>query len=459
MEDKRRSNPRAAQVRIESRQAGSYTGQRKHDLRIGAQPAYVDADRMADNETIIEPPRPAVLREVNEARRAQRDTRRAMKSNATVAFVGILTFGMEAQTMFEALPRDKQREAFEDAARAVADRLNTTLVGLVIHRDETAPHAHFTLPSYDMDGNPLTKTVKRATLSDLQDVIAVAFQKYAPDIERGRSVVDRAAAGATSAEMVHKSVRELHAALPAELEAKRAEVARMNDRVQEMRGRVLKLEEKETLTAAEVKRLATYRKRLEDRLAEQEAARVEAERLTGIAVQEAADAVKERDAARVERDAAQAVEQASRDRAARITAALQVLTEEITGGTIGRGEQGQVIAQNPKGLKDGFPDIKPAVIASADAMTAKHKAEAEAVADREQAAEALKEAQAARAEMLTLRDVMRKTLTVLRMTLKAVGRHMKPEDRKEAETVVASVSALVSPQKPGDESGSGSLGM
>lgn len=466
MEDKRRSNPRAAQVRIESRQAGSYTGQRKHDLRIGAQPAYVDADRIGDNETVIEPPTPKMLREVNEGRRSQRDTKRAMKSNAAVAFVGILTFGAEAQTMFEALTRDKQREAFEDAAQAVAERLNTTLAGLVIHRDETAPHAHFTLPAYDLDGNPLTKTVKRSTLSDLQDVVASAFQKHAPGIERGNSVASRVEAGATRADTVHKSVRQLHADLPAEIEAKRAEVVEVEKqraaaeaRVVEMRARVLKLEEKESLSVAEVKRLATYRKRLEDRLAEQEAARVEAERLTGIAVQEAADAVKERDAALLERDAAQAEEQASRDKAARITAALQVLTEEITGGTIGRGEQGQVVAKNQKGLKDGFPDLKPAVIASADAMAAKHKAEAEAVADREQAAEALKEAQAARAEMLTLRDVMRKTLAVLRMTLKAVGKHMKPEERKEAETVVESVSALVSPKKPSDESGSDGLSM
>ena len=276
MDDQRRSNPKAAQVRIEARKATAYAGQRNHDLRRGAQPSYVDTTKAANNEILIEPPAPGVLRNINEGRRSQRDTKRAMRSDAAVAFTGILTFGHEAQAMFEALPRERQAEAFRDAAEAVAERLRTTLAGLVIHRDESAVHAHFVMPAYNLDGQPLTGTVKRNTLSDLQDVVAGAFQRYAPQIERGRSVAARAAAGATRAEMIHKSVRQLHADLPAEIEAKQAEVDRITAeaaeaaaKVAEMRARVVKLEEKETLTAAEVKRLATYRKRLEDRLAVQ----------------------------------------------------------------------------------------------------------------------------------------------------------------------------------------------
>lgn len=470
MEEQRRSNPKAAQVRIESRSSGSYTGQRKHDLRIGAQPAYVDADRAADNETVIEPPRPGALREINEGRRSQRDTKRAMKSNASLAFVGILTFGTEAQAVFDALPRKVQREAFEDAARAVADRLHTTLVGLVIHRDETAPHAHFTLPAYDLDGQPLTKTVKRSTLSDLQDVVAAAFQKHAPEIERGRSVAERLQAGAVRADTIHKSVRQLHADLPAEIAAKRAEIteaeARMNAltaeeveaaaRVQEMRGRVLRLEEKETLTTAEVKRLATYRKRLEDRVEQLQTARQAAEAARDTAQAETETAREEAAQAAQERDAANAQADVARAKAARIAGALQVLAEEIAGETIGRGDQGQIVAHNPTGLKDGFPDLKPAVIASADAIAAKRRIEAEANADRQAALDALKEAQEARAEMFTLRDAMRKTATVLRLALNAVGLHMPTADRKKAEDVLKSAEALIPPEKPGDKSGGGS---
>ena len=448
MDDQRRSNPKAAQVRIEARKATAYAGQRNHDLRRGAQPSYVDTTKAANNEILIEPPAPGVLRNINEGRRSQRDTKRAMRSDAAVAFTGILTFGHEAQAMFEALPRERQAEAFRDAAEAVAERLGTTLAGLVIHRDESAVHAHFVMPAYNLDGQPLTGTVKRNTLSDLQDVVAGAFQRYALQIERGRSVAARAAAGAPRAEMIHKSVRQLHADLPAEIEAKQAEVDRITAeaveaaaKVAEMRARVVKLEEKETLTAAEVKRLATYRKRLEDRLAVQEAARAEAERLAEVARQEAAQAVQERDAARAD-------EQAAKAKAARIASALKVLTEEIAGETIGRDQEGRVVAHNRDGLRDGFPDLKPAVLASADAIEAKRRIEAEAVEDRQRAAHALKEAEAARAEMFTLRDAMNKTLAALKFVLRTVGRHMDPEERTKAEAAAKKAETLIAPTDP-----------
>nr|CRY95613.1 hypothetical protein [uncultured prokaryote] len=478
MDDQRRSNPKAAQVRVEARKATAYAGQRNHDLRRGAQPSYVDTTKAANNEILIEPPAPGVLRNINEGRRSQRDTKRAMRSDAAVAFTGILTFGHEAQAMFEALPRERQAEAFRDAAEAVAERLGTTLAGLVIHRDESAVHAHFVMPAYNLDGQPLTGTVKRNTLSDLQDVVAGAFQRYAPQIERGRSVAARAAAGATRAEMIHKSVRQLHADLPGEIAAKQAEVDRINAeaveaaaKVAEMRARVVKLEEKETLTAAEVKRLATYRKRLEDRLAVQEAARAEAERLAEVARQEAAQAVQERDAARAD-------EQAAKAKAARIASALKVLTEEIAGETIGRDEAGRVIAQNRDGLRDGFPDLKPAVFASADAIDAKRRLEADAAADRQRAADALKQAQvvaekhrlaaaaaqseaeAVKAEILTLRDRMRGVMTLLRSGLARVGVHLSKDQRAEAADAIRQAERLITPpastakpEKPADDTG------
>ena len=37
-DDERKANPRAAMVRVEIRDAQGYANQRRHDLRIGAQP-------------------------------------------------------------------------------------------------------------------------------------------------------------------------------------------------------------------------------------------------------------------------------------------------------------------------------------------------------------------------------------------------------------------------------------
>lgn len=307
MPEHRDSNPRAASVRIQPKRAGAYAGQRRHDLRRGALPSYVDPERVALNEVIMAPPPPGELRAENERRRRRRDTRRAMRSDAAVAFIGVLTLGAEAQALFNRLPPARQRVAFEDAGRAVARRLNTTLAGLIVHRDETAAHAHFVLPAYDETGHPLTATVKRGTLSALQDDVAAAFSRHAPGIERGQRVAARRAAGAEWRETAHRTVRQLHADLPADLAAARAKVAEAEARAAEMSARVDGLREKAELSAAEVKRLATYERRLNDRTAALEAAQAEAERvaaaLTGEAQADRAAAAVEREAAEQERGA------------------------------------------------------------------------------------------------------------------------------------------------------------
>lgn len=320
-------NPRAVMARIERRNAGAYEGQRRHDMRQGAQPRYVDQTRGHLNAVIIEPPRPSVLREINEGRRSQRETQRKMKADAAAAVIGIITLGSEAQAVFSALTVQQQNDAFNDAAHDIAALLNTTVAGLVVHRDETSPHAHFTLPAYDVDGVPLSKTTTRATLQNIQTITAQAFQRYAPTIERGRTVSERAAAGAEFHDLRHRSVRELHADLPAELEAARQATKAAQDKADEMAARVRKLEEKAELSKAELKRLDTYRKRLEDRATAAEASRTEAERIAA-AVQRVSIKTKgEVIAARKEAEDAKADAQATREAAA---ADAATITAEAT---------------------------------------------------------------------------------------------------------------------------------
>ena len=86
--------------------------------------------------------------------------------------MGVLTFGAEAQTLFSALPAEKQDAAYLEAAEAIADRMNTTLAGLVVHADESAPHAHLMFPAFDLDGQPLTRTMKKGALVEFQDILA-----------------------------------------------------------------------------------------------------------------------------------------------------------------------------------------------------------------------------------------------------------------------------------------------
>lgn len=494
------SNPRAASIRVEPLKPSGYKGQRTHDLRRGKQPAYVDGTRTYLNRILVEPPPPGAMRKICEARRGLRETRRAMKSGTNCAFMGVLTFGAEAQTLFSALPAEKQDAAYLEAAEAIADRMNTTLAGLVVHADESAPHAHLMFPAFDLDGQPLTRTMKKGALVEFQDILAEVMGRHAPGIERGRSRAARIEAGADPAAIIHRAVRQLHADLPAELAAKEAEVAEAAARVEEMRARVEKLEAKVELTDKEAKRLETYQARLAARVAEEEAAKAEAERLAALAHDEAAQAVLDRDQAKAEEDAArtnaaeaearraEAEEDALRvsNKAGALLTATAALTAEMTAGTLRRTSEGKIQVQNRKAIQGGLPDLAPALRAATDATEARRReeeaaeaakaararAEAEADGARAQAAQIIQQAEAdraaaaaerqeaatANAEIQTLRGRMLGLMNLLKAGLKRVGDYLPKAQRAVAENAIeqaADLIALTDPKvkKPGNDTG------
>ena len=329
-------NPRAASTRIGSCTSTTLAGQIRHDLRGGPQPKYVDVKRKHLNRVLIKPLPPGQMRKICSERRADRDTQRAMKSNSAIATRGVITFGSEAAHLFEQLTQEQQDQVFKEVAEAVAKRLSTSLHGLVVHLDEATIHAHYQLAAYDVDGNPISKTTRPAVLSELQDITAEIMARHCPGIERGRSYGDRIAAGADYADTMHKSVKELHRTLPADLAAKRAELdelaqveAQAQARVDEMQDRVNKLTEKSELSSKELKRLETYHKRLEDRLKElqraqavSEAAGAEAERRAEIVMHKAQN---DRELARKGLDEALQVHTAADTR----QAALRVVTGRV----------------------------------------------------------------------------------------------------------------------------------
>jgi hypothetical protein len=225
------------------------------------------------------------MREIAKARRARRDTQRAMKSNAAIATAGIITFGSEAAQMFEALSQEDQDRAFRDLAEAVAAHLNTSVHALVVHLDEATIHAHFALSAYDHDGVPLSRATRPAILSELQDLTAEVLQRYCPEIERGTRYGDRLAAGAEWPDVIHKSVKQLHRELPADLAAKRAELealeqvgAEAQDRIDGLRTEVAKLDQTVERVLGDVAQLEDEKTRVEDELddliRDQEAAEV-----------------------------------------------------------------------------------------------------------------------------------------------------------------------------------------
>ena len=246
------ANSKAVQVRIEGATIARVGGQRAHDLRIGPQPDYVDQDRTPLNNILIEPLTGTRMREVCEERRKGRETKRALKSNAAVGVSGIITFGREAQKIFARLTRQEQDVAYLEIAEAMAKRLQTTLTGLVVHRDEAADHAHFQCPGVTLDGRPVSEIARRSCLIDLQTIAAQIIDRHAPGIERGTPRWRRIEEGESYAETVHKSAAEMRHRLPADLKAAREKVEMEQQRAQEIERRRIQIQSDLAALQAEI---------------------------------------------------------------------------------------------------------------------------------------------------------------------------------------------------------------
>lgn len=328
-DDERKAKPRAAMVRVEIRDAQGYANQRRHDLRIGAQPGYVNPNPPEPNLVFIQPMTAFELKKLARERRTQRDTQRAMKSNAGIAVVGIIGFGIEAQVMFDALEPPEQERALRAAVQRIAGELKTSVSGLVLHLDETARHAHFSLCGYDVDGEALSTWMGRGVLKQLQTALHEELRAFMPDLERGRSRKKRADAGAEPYELVNRSVAELHTDLPLEIAARRQELGELEEKVRTNEARAekarAKAEADEGRAEKALKNAETYERRAAE--AEEKIKVLEAqikameERLEGI--------VAAKGAAEEARDQAQAAQKDAERRADEAERRLKDLEEEM----------------------------------------------------------------------------------------------------------------------------------
>ena len=229
-------------IRLATATRSQHGGQRRHDLRQRPVPAYVATERSRDNSSVVRPPTVDAMTAAANQRRTDRyergDYKRrpaGLRRDAIIALEGIITFGTEAQSAIEALPRDEQDRRYLEAAEAIASHVGTDLAGLVVHRDETAPHAHFSLYGYDPYGQPVSERLNKGKLSQLQDEAATVYADLG--IERGKRIGERLDDGESPATVNHRSVRELHCDLPAELDAAREKLDRANDKLQKAQQR------------------------------------------------------------------------------------------------------------------------------------------------------------------------------------------------------------------------------
>lgn len=355
------ANPRAASVRLKAKSMSKAYGQRRHDFRRGRQPTYVDGARTHRNRALLVPrPLPEIRREVVALRR-EGGARRALKSNAAIVTVGIITFGVEAAAMFGRLEIERQDKAFQSLAEAIATRLGTTLEGLVVHLDETTIHAHFEMRGYDDDGTPISKVATFRVMSELQDLTAEIMGRFCPGIERGHKKWDRIEAGADYAATLNRSVKELHRDLPSEIEVLRAEIevlraelellraeeVELEASVAKTREHLAKLEAKVELNEKEEKRLAVYAARLEGKEAVQADLQARLERL--MAAMDTRDAeIAAEEAAIAERE----LQVAARESEAQAgLAAVAAVVDEMEAGTIELTDTGDLRMADPSPMR------------------------------------------------------------------------------------------------------------
>lgn len=190
-------------VRIEHRNGSRAKSQSGHDLRTGSVPKYVFKDRIKDNSVILEPLSPAKLKEICLARRAKRKTKRAMKQDACIASIGIITFGRDAQPIIKSLSVQDQNKLYQVIAERIAKLLNTNVSGLVVHRDELAPHAHFQMPAFAEDGVPVSKKMTKEITRKIQDIAGEVLKEFGlGEITRGKKKISKL--------KDHLSVKDLH---------------------------------------------------------------------------------------------------------------------------------------------------------------------------------------------------------------------------------------------------------
>jgi len=202
-------------VRIEGKKAKATSGQIKHDTREGKQPGYVDDEKSKLNSVLIDPMAEKDLKHLCEERRIDAGAKRKMRSDAAVSQIGIITFGTEAQKTIENLTPEEQDRLFKNAAKTAANHCENEITGLVVHRDESAIHAHFQMPAICKDGQPQSK--KGIDFSVLQDRVSTSFAHLS--IERGTKKADRIERGEPESAHIHRSVKQLHEDLPKEIKA------------------------------------------------------------------------------------------------------------------------------------------------------------------------------------------------------------------------------------------------
>ena len=206
-----------------------FLGQRRHDHRIGRQPGYVDQSRSAKNTILFVLPgygpdsEKQKLTRIVDADEKVMDARRTNNTRARKMWrMAMLTFSQSAQKVLGELHPDAEALA---VMQDFADRHKVRLLSVVAHRDESAIHYHSLFENITESERALRLVA--FDLSAEQDFAGMHFAHLG--ITRGVAKAKRIADGQPTHKTIHRSVRQLHNDLPAELSAKQAELVVAKD--------------------------------------------------------------------------------------------------------------------------------------------------------------------------------------------------------------------------------------
>ena len=224
---RRATEPRMAEpsisFRLQAVDGRGLLGQRRHDLRLGRQPSYVDPEQSHRNVRLHRAqgfgPDEAARNFVSHGRYEIELRARRVTEAKRYWRTAIVTFSHEAQARLAergVLPHDEALRAFEDFAA----RHGVRMLSADFHGDESAPHYHATFEGVDAAGYALR--LGKPQLSAEQDRFAAHFAAHG--LVRGKRRADREAEGEAPSNWVNRSVRELHQQLPGELAALQARI-------------------------------------------------------------------------------------------------------------------------------------------------------------------------------------------------------------------------------------------
>jgi len=214
-------------VRLSGAKLSATSGQKRHDAREGKQPSYVDDKRTHTNSIILKPETGNRMQQICEKLRFDHGAKRKMKSTSHVATNGIITFGIDAQKAIDKMSVQMQDKIFSDVSKKIADKFENKITGLVVHRDESAIHAHFQMPAINKNGKPNTKL--HIDYSHVQDIAGECVKAYG--IKRGVKKSERIAKGEPDHKHIHMSVRELHEKLPTQIKAAKKDLFDVKSRL------------------------------------------------------------------------------------------------------------------------------------------------------------------------------------------------------------------------------------